>query len=138
MEFFCKSSIVDVRLDSKQDSETSHKRLSKNVLETTKISEIATKENLITYLVLDGLMQLVSLHMNCHVFLNEFKIAYLNSVFCSNSRFRTFNSLSANPTKWSNTLKQLPTNCLSLFDYFVGLLLKRLRIHRLNFHLYYN
>ena len=33
--------------------------------------------------------------------------------------------LSANATKWSNTLKQfvgnLPTNCLSVFDYFVKL-----------------
>ena len=38
------------------------------------------------------------------------------------------NPLSANPTKWSNTLKQcvanLPTNCLSVFDHFVGLALK--------------
>ena len=38
--------------------------------------------------------------------------------------------LSANPTKWSNTLKQsvgnLPTNCLSVFDHFVGLALKGL------------
>ena len=37
------------------------------------------------------------------------------------------NPLSANLTKWSNTLKQfdgnLPTNCLSVFDYFVGLAL---------------
>ena len=36
--------------------------------------------------------------------------------------------LSANPTKWSNTLTQfvgkLPTNCLSVFDHFVGLALK--------------
>ena len=36
--------------------------------------------------------------------------------------------LSANFTKWSNTLKQfvgkLPTNCLSVFDHFVGLMLK--------------
>ena len=43
----------------------------------------------------------------------------------------TFNTLSANPTKWSNTLKQfigkLPTNCLSVFDRFVGLALKGLR-----------
>ena len=35
------------------------------------------------------------------------------------------NPLSANPTKWSNTLKQLvgklPTNCLIVFDHFVGL-----------------
>ena len=41
------------------------------------------------------------------------------------------NFLSVNPTKWSNTLKQfvgkLPTNCLSVFDYFVGLALKGLR-----------
>ena len=41
-----------------------------------------------------------------------------------------FNSLSANPEKWSNTLKQivgnLPTICLSLFDHFVNLVLKGL------------
>ena len=38
------------------------------------------------------------------------------------------NSLSANPTKWPNTLKQfvgkLPTNCLSASDHFVELALK--------------
>ena len=43
------------------------------------------------------------------------------------------NPLSANPTKWSNRLKQfvgnMPTNCLSVFDHFVGLALKGLR-HR--------
>ena len=42
----------------------------------------------------------------------------------------TFNPFNANFTKWSNTLKQfvgnLPTNCLSVFDRFVGLALKRL------------
>ena len=42
----------------------------------------------------------------------------------------SFNLLSANPTKWSNTLKQfvgkLPTNCLSVFDHFVKLALKGL------------
>ena len=42
------------------------------------------------------------------------------------------NPLSTNPTKWSNTLKQfvgkLPTNCLSVFDHFVGLALKGLII----------
>ena len=41
------------------------------------------------------------------------------------------NPLSASPTKWSNTLKQfvgkLPTNCLSVFDHFVGLMLRGLR-----------
>ena len=39
------------------------------------------------------------------------------------------NPLSVNPTKWSNTLKQFvgqPTNCLSMFDHFVGLALKAL------------
>ena len=43
----------------------------------------------------------------------------------------TFNPLSANSTKWSNTLKHfvgnLPTNCLSVFDHFVGLALKGLK-----------
>ena len=42
-----------------------------------------------------------------------------------------FNPLSANPTKWSNTLKQiigkLPKNCLSVFDHFVWLALKGLK-----------
>ena len=41
------------------------------------------------------------------------------------------NPLYANPTKWSNTLKQfignLPTNCLSVFDHFVKLTLKGLK-----------
>ena len=40
------------------------------------------------------------------------------------------NNLSANPTKWSNTLKRFfgkfPTNCLSVFDHFVRLALKGL------------
>ena len=38
------------------------------------------------------------------------------------------NILNANPTKWSNALRQknckLPTNCFSVFDHFVGLVLK--------------
>ena len=41
------------------------------------------------------------------------------------------NPLSANFTKWSNTLKQfvgkLPTNFLSVFDHFVGFAFKGLR-----------
>ena len=44
--------------------------------------------------------------------------------------FSHFNTLSANPTKWTNTPKQfvgkLPTNCLDVFDHFVGLALKGL------------
>ena len=42
-----------------------------------------------------------------------------------------FNHLNVNPQKWPNTLKDfvgsLPTNCLSVLDYFVGLVLKRLK-----------
>ena len=42
----------------------------------------------------------------------------------------SLNPLRANPTKWSNTLKQfvgkLPTNCLSVFDHFVKLTLEGL------------
>ena len=42
-----------------------------------------------------------------------------------------FNLLSANPTKWSNSLKSfvcnLPTNCLSVLDRFVGLAVKGFR-----------
>ena len=42
------------------------------------------------------------------------------------------NPLSANFTKWSNTLKQfvgkLPTNCLSVFEHFARLALKELRL----------
>ena len=42
-----------------------------------------------------------------------------------------FNPLSPNPTKWSNTLKlsnPAQTDCLSVFDHFVGLALKGLTI----------
>ena len=42
------------------------------------------------------------------------------------------NPLSTNPTKWSNTFKQfvgkLPTNCLGVFDHFVKLVLKGLKV----------
>ena len=43
---------------------------------------------------------------------------------------------SANPTKWSNILKQfvgnLPTNCLSTFGRFVGLSFKGLRSYEVS------
>ena len=45
----------------------------------------------------------------------------------------SLNPFSANPTKWSNTLKQLasslPMNCLSAFEHFVKLVLKGLTYH---------
>ena len=44
--------------------------------------------------------------------------------------YTIINPLNANPTKWPKTLKQfvdkLPTNCLSVFDHFVGLAIKGL------------
>ena len=47
--------------------------------------------------------------------------------------WNNINPLSTNPTKWSNTLKQfvgkLLMNCLSVFDYFVKLVLKGLKTH---------
>ena len=50
-----------------------------------------------------------------------------------------FNPLSANFTKWSNTLKQFvghfPTNYLSVFNHFVKLALKGLRISSVNVNL---
>ena len=46
------------------------------------------------------------------------------------------NLSSANPTKWSNTLKQfvgrLPANCLSMFDHSFRLTLKMLRLKTVN------
>ena len=46
------------------------------------------------------------------------------------TRSRSFKPLSANPIKWSDTLKQLvgklPANYLSVFDHFVRLSLKGL------------
>ena len=48
-----------------------------------------------------------------------------------NAKITEINPLSANPTKWPNTLKQfvgnLPTNCLSVFRYFPNLALKGLK-----------
>ena len=67
----------------------------------------------------------------------SFSLASSSEYFLSTSqRWRffsfSFNPLSANPTKWSDTLKQfvgkLPTNCLSVFDHFVGLALKGLSV----------
>ena len=55
-------------------------------------------------------------------------------VFYSNCIGIIINPVSASSTKWSNLLKQfickLPTNCLSVFDHFVGLALKGFTIAR--------
>ena len=70
------------------------------------------------------------------------KTSYIISNFCGQRSkeilavmdFRNIclNPLSANLTKWSNTLKQflgkLPANCLGVFDHFVGLAQPLLKI----------
>ena len=64
---------------------------------------------------------------------NVLLIYYLKSVVtnCFYLENDTLKPLSANPTKWSNTLEQFvgkfPTNCLSASDHFVGLALKVLK-----------
>ena len=51
-------------------------------------------------------------------------------IYTKNIYFQ-LNPLSANPTKWPNTLRQfvgnLATNCLSVFGHFVNLVLKGLK-----------
>ena len=65
-------------------------------------------------------------HLWTTAFVNVYEIHLF--ILC----FMLFYVLSANPIKWSNTLKQfvgnLPANCLSVFDHFVKLALKGLKI----------
>ena len=63
------------------------------------------------------------------------EIPYPNTAKQVHTEKCIFNPLSANFTKWSNTLKQfvgnMPTNCVSVFDYFVGLALNGLKHSRI-------
>ena len=63
--------------------------------------------------------------------IQNFKLCLLTNSWKDKANYYLLNPLSANPTKWSSTLKQfvgfLPKNCLSMFDHFVGLAFKRLR-----------
>ena len=56
---------------------------------------------------------------------------YTSTIEGQYSAQRRINPLSANPEKWSDTLKQIvgnsPTICLSVFDHFMNLALKGLR-----------
>ena len=66
------------------------------------------------------------IQMDCIALLENFQFLYgaFDSVIVYISPLR------ASPTKWSSTLKQfvgkLPTNCLSVFDHFMGLVRKGL------------
>ena len=81
-----------------------------------------------------NLKQFQQLLLNIHNFLNLVTITvFFRTLFVEfqpwtitiAKRSFKFNSLCANPTKCSNTLKQfvvyLPTDCLNVFDHFVGL-----------------
>ena len=67
------------------------------------------------------------------VILNTSVFKISKSKFITTFRTPVNYPLSANFTKWSNTLKQffgkLLANCLSVFDHFVGLALKGLTVH---------
>ena len=71
------------------------------------------------------------------VFYGANSIRYFGSVirnslpndFKSICDFDLFNTLNANPTKWSNKLKQFVGILPSVFDQFVGLVLKGLKAH---------
>ena len=65
-------------------------------------------------------------------FLEEL-LCFTFGLFAFSNCTRRHNPFSANFTKWSNTLKQfvgnMPKNCLSVFDHFVGLMLKDIIQH---------
>ena len=77
--------------------------------------------------------QVISFNSNFFIFFPrgrikiKYQIKYPKMIF-----FERVNPLRVNPTKWSNTLKQfvgkLRTNCLKLFDHFMGLAFKELKI----------
>ena len=58
------------------------------------------------------------------------KMKFLKIITLHTAVTISVNHSSTNPIKWSNTIKQFvdnfPTNCLSVFDHFVGLALKGL------------
>ena len=73
-----------------------------------------------------GLRQFLTTESPWKIMNNTFYFILTNWICYWQIRF-CINSLSANPTKWSNALKQLVgNNCLSVFDQFVKLALKGL------------
>ena len=73
------------------------------------------------------------------VLFNTLQLFYLLTL---NEKPMIINRLSANITKWSNTLKnfvgKLPRSCLSMFEHFVGLALKGLNIEHYFLTLFYS
>ena len=98
---------------------------------TGKLSSIFVSEiiNLLT-------LPLICSESNSFFFWIEFMFKWRKISLLRLSLHKDFNPLSANPTKWSNTLKQFvgksATNCLSVFDHFVGLAPKGIRRYYYN------
>ena len=69
--------------------------------------------------------------ISAFLFIRALEVSFFKFFFRYLPSSRPLNLLSANPTKWPNTLKlfvgNLRTNYLSVFDHFVGLVLKRIR-----------
>ena len=77
-------------------------------------------------------------HFRCDHERSGFRKLAVNKWICRNIydyslELYLLNPLSADPEKWSNTLKQivgnLPTICLSVFDHFMNLALKGLTFY---------
>ena len=68
------------------------------------------------------------LHSDCQLLIKTEVLKKWILISFKKADFETRSPLSANPTKWSNSLKsfnsKLATNCLSVFNHFVGLALK--------------
>ena len=82
--------------------------------------------------LLDYYLDISSILLNfCSTAIKRSLLSSFINIFLANFSIIIFKPLSANPTQWSNTLKQfvgkLPTNCLSVFDHFVRLALKGLK-----------
>ena len=66
-----------------------------------------------------------SFHVSQIIIMSSEAVAVITRyLFSCRSSSYVLNPLSANSTKWSSTLKQSVTKCLSVFDHFVGLVLK--------------
>ena len=73
----------------------------------------------------------IAFFLNMELYVKVHIHLYINLNIISPMEYNA-NPLSANFTKWSNTLKQfagkLPANCVSVFGHFVGLVLEGLRL----------
>ena len=102
------------------------------------MSEVLNKEGFLVTIDIEKTFDSVNHHFLIATlekigFGTEF-IEWIN-VLLNNQESCVINPLSANPEKWSNTLKQivgnLPTICLSVFDHFMNLALKGLTEEKL-------